>query len=83
MGSQATTIKQAWEAWQEGAEAGYIRNRSGEVYKPASLRFYEKAMRLRVLPEFGSTRLADLHRTDLQEYADGLLAGGSTRRPSR
>ena len=27
-------VEQAWEAWREGAEAGTIRNRSGDRYKP-------------------------------------------------
>jgi integrase len=71
-----TTVRQAWEAWDAGARAGTVRNRSGDVYKPASLRSYERAMRLRLLPEFGSVRLADLRRADIQEFADGLLADG-------
>lgn len=33
-------------------------------------------MRLRVLPGFGHLRLGELHRPDLQEFADGLLAEG-------
>ena len=69
-----TTIRQAWEAWYEGAREGNVRNRSGEEFKPSALRSYERAMRLRVLPEFGPTRLADLRRPDLQALADELLA---------
>jgi integrase len=71
-----TTIREAWEAWHRGAEEGTIRNRSGDVYKPSALRSYERGMRLRVLPGFGSTRLVDVRRADLQEFADGLLADG-------
>jgi integrase len=67
-----TTVRQAWEAWYEGARAGTVTNRSGDPYKPSALRSYERGMRLRVLPEFGATRLADLRRPDLQEFADGL-----------
>jgi hypothetical protein len=51
-----------------------IRNKSGDRYKPASLRDYERNMRLRVLPELGGVQLTDLRRPDLQEFADGLLA---------
>ena len=54
------------------------RASEGNNYKPSALRAYERAMRLRVLPEFGDVRLADLHRPDLQEFADGLLADGSS-----
>ena len=71
-----TTIREAWETWHEGAKAGTIRNRSGDEYKPGALRSYERAMRLRVLPELGATRLADIRRADLQEFVDGLLAEG-------
>lgn len=72
-----TTVRQAWEAWYQGARAGTVTNRSGDPYKPSALRSYERAMRLRVLPEFGATRLADLRRPDLQEFADGLLSDGA------
>ncbi len=71
-----TTVRQAWEAWQEGATAGAVTNRSGQRYKPSSLRSYEQAMRLRVLPWFAQTRLADLGRPDLQEFVNALIAEG-------
>jgi integrase len=71
-----TTLREAWESWHAGAQAGTIRSRSGEVYKPSSLRSYEKAMRLRVLEPLGAVRLADITRPDLQEFADRLLAEG-------
>ncbi len=71
-----TTILEAWQAWHEGATAGTVRNRSGDPYKPSALRSYERAMRLRVLPEFGGARLADVRRADLQDFADELLGDG-------
>jgi integrase len=71
-----TTIRQAWEEWLGGAEAGTVRNRSGDPFKPSALRAYRGAMRLRVLPELGDVRLDELRRSDLQEFADGLLAEG-------
>src|SRR5919201_1879681 len=71
-----TKVREAWKEWREGARAGTIRNRSGDVYKPAALRSYETAMRLRVLPELGAARLADLRRPDVQGFADRLLASG-------
>ena len=72
-----TTVTQAWSAWQEGARAGTIRNRGGETFKPATLRAYETAMRLRVLDDFGAVRLADVRRVDLQDLVDRLLAEGA------
>jgi integrase len=71
-----TTIRAAWCAWLEGAKAGVIRNRSGDPYKPSALRSYERAMRLRVLPEFGAAKLADVGRRDLQRFVRRLQADG-------
>ncbi|MEZ5078431.1 MAG: tyrosine-type recombinase/integrase [Solirubrobacterales bacterium] len=69
-------LQEAWEAWYAGAQAGTVTNRSGDRYKPSALRSYERAMRLRVLPKFRATRISELHRPDLQEFADGLLSDG-------
>jgi hypothetical protein len=71
-----TTIKQAWEVWYEGAKGGTVRNRSGDTFKPSALRSYERAMRLRILPEFGAVRPADVRRPDLQTFVNGLLTKG-------
>jgi integrase len=71
-----TTIGEAWEAWREGAEAGVIRNRSGDRYKPSAIRGCDQGMRLRVLPEFAPIRLADLDRVDLQALIHRLLERG-------
>jgi integrase len=70
------TVEQAWKAWHQGAKAGSVTNRSGDPYKSSALRSYERAMRLRVLPTFRSVRLMDLHRSDLQGFADSLLTEG-------
>lgn len=71
-----TTVRQAWETWIAGAERGTICNRSGDPFKPSALRAYRSAMVNRVLREIGAARLADLHRTDLQDFADSLLSEG-------
>ena len=71
-----TRLREAWDVWIEGARSGTIRNRSGDPFKPSALRAYEGAMRREVLPEFGATKLADLTRPDLQQFADRLLARG-------
>lgn len=71
-----TTIRQAWEAWLEGAKNGTVRTRSGDAFKPSALRSYEAAMRLRILPELGATRLGDLTRVALQDVVDRMLAKG-------
>lgn len=74
--SRPTTVRQAWEQWRAAAEVGTVRNRSGERYKPSSLRNYDLAMRSRVLPQFGSVKLTDLTRGDLQDFVERLLESG-------
>ncbi len=71
-----TTVREAWENWHAGAQAGTIRNRSGDPYKPSALRAYERAMRLRLLPEFGGAKLTNLQRPDLQRLVYRLSASG-------
>jgi integrase len=70
------TLRAAAEAWLEGAKSGAIRTRSGDPYKPSCIRGYEQALTQRILPEFGGGKLGDIRRTDLQDFADGLLAEG-------
>ncbi len=69
--------------WLAGARAGTIRTRSGDVYKPSTIRSYAQALRglgdgrSGLLREFGTRRLSDLTVDDVQGYADRLLAGGA------
>jgi integrase len=71
-----TTLREAADAWLEGARAGVIRTRSGDPYKPGALRSYERTLRLRVLPTLGAWRVSEIARTDLQDIVDELLAKG-------
>jgi integrase len=79
----AITFGQAAELWLAGVRAGSIRNRSGDVYKPSTIRSYELALRGPrgggggLLREFARIRLSDLCIDDIQEYADRLLAAGA------
>ena len=70
------TLREAAEAWLEGARAGSIRNRSGDRYKPSVLRGYETSLRLRVVPELGNRKVSEIRRRDIQDLADGLLGQG-------
>ena len=71
-----TTLREAADAWLEGARSGLIRNRSGDIFKPSVIRSYDSALRLRVLPDLGSHRLVDIRRVDVQDFADRMLAEG-------
>ena len=67
------SLSEAWEAWLEGARAGTILNRSRKPYKPSALRSYDRAMRLRVLPKLGRSRLTEIAHDQLQDFADELM----------
>ena len=68
-----TTVEQAAWLWLEGALKGAVRDRSGRIYKPGTLREYQRSLAQRVLPEFGETRLSDLRRAEVQAFVDRLL----------
>jgi integrase len=70
------TVRQAAEEWLLAAEAGIIRTRSGDPYKPSALRAYRQALRKRVLPQIGSQRLSAVTRNQLQDLLDRLVAKG-------
>jgi integrase len=72
----AITVAQAGDAWLQGARDGWIRNRSGDRYKPAAIRAYETGWRVRVKPVLGSLRLSDVTRNDVQDLVDTLVADG-------
>ena len=69
-----TTLREAGDAWLEGARSGVIRTRSGDVYKPSTIRGYEAALTQRIYPELGAHRLSEIQRRDLQRLADEMLA---------
>src|ERR1039458_3916324 len=45
----STTLREAAEAWLEGARAGLIRAAGGNPYKPSTIRSYDQTLELRVL----------------------------------
>lgn len=71
-----TTLREAADEWLAGAREGTVRSRNGRVYKPATLRGYERALDKRVLPALGHMRLSEVRRMDVQDLADRLLAEG-------
>jgi integrase len=79
----ALTFAEAAERWLQGVRAGSIRTRSGDRYKPSTIRSYEQALRGPkggtggLLREFGGVKLSDLTLDDVQSYADRLLTSGA------
>jgi len=72
-----TTVRQAGEEWLAGARSGGIRNRSGDIYKPSTLRGYSRALRDHVYPALGSARVSEVRRRDVQNLAEAILATGA------
>ena len=72
--SRLTVGEAAW-LWLEAAHTGAVKDR-GAALTAGDPGEYELALRSRVLPEFGAVRLSELRRTDLQAFADKLLASG-------
>ena len=70
--STTATVAEVAEAWLVGAEAGTITASSGSPYAASSVRAYERALRLRVLPALGSRPLCELRRTEIQRFADEI-----------
>jgi len=70
------TLSQAAEEWLAAAEAGIVRTRSGDPYKPSALRAYRQALRATLLPALGQQRLSAITSNRLQELADELAAAG-------
>jgi hypothetical protein len=64
------TLNQAADDWLEAANASLILNRSGDHYKPSALRGYEQALRHRILPVLGASRLSDIRRSDVQRLVN-------------
>jgi integrase len=70
--AKPTVLREFADAWLAGAGDGSIRNRSGDRYKPSTVRGYEQALREYVLPEIGAAKLQELRRQDIQRLADDL-----------
>jgi integrase len=71
-----TTLREAAEQWLSLAEAGVVRTRSGDPYKPSALRSYRGALTTRVLPALGHLRLSSITRNSVQDLVDRLVAEG-------
>lgn len=70
------TVAAALEAFVAGMADGTIRPKGRGSYARATLRSYEKSVRLHLIPAFGTVRVAELRRADVQDLADELLADG-------
>jgi integrase len=67
------TLRQAVDEFLEAARKGEVRNKRKQVFKPATIRQYESALKQRVLPELGESRLSDIESRDLLALKERLL----------
>jgi integrase len=70
------TLREAATRWLNGAKDGSIRSRSGDPFKPSTIRSYSSALDLYVIRDLGGARLSEIRRIDLQDLADRLHARG-------
>lgn len=72
------TIQEVADEFLDGARKGAVRDRSGREYKPSTIRGYERALKLRLLPAFGHLRLTELRRGQIQALVDKMAAEGQS-----
>jgi integrase len=70
------TVADAGEALMAEMRDGTLMSRSGEEYKPATVRRYEEALRLHIGPELGHVRLSDVKRAHVKEMWKNWLRAG-------
>jgi integrase len=77
------TLYEAMVEFVAGMEAGEVRPRGRERYKPNTIRSYERAIRLHLHgSELGALRPAEVRRSDVQAFVDRLLVDMSARSAS-
>ena len=74
--AEPVTVNDAADALIAGMTSGAVRTRSGDPYKPSSIRSYREALDLHVRPDLGAMRLGDVKRRHVQALADDLVADG-------
>lgn len=79
----AELVADAWAVTLAGIQRGEIRTRSREPYAPLTIRRYDQAMKLHVLPSLGPLHLSDVQRSDIAALVrrlEAAKAAGSTVR---
>jgi integrase len=79
-GAAAPRFRDYAAAWLADAERGVRRTRSGEVYRPSTLRGYRQALDDVLLPALGPKRLSEITRGELHQLVQRLTREG--RKPS-
>jgi integrase len=71
------TLSKALSEFVRGMEAGQVRPKGRERYKPNTVRSYERALRVHIEGSgVAGIKVGNLQRRELQGFADELLASG-------
>lgn len=70
------TVADAAEELLTGMTDGTILSRSRRPYRPATVRSYERSLRLRILPELGRLKLTAVQPGHVQRFAEALAREG-------
>lgn len=76
-GGVPITVRAAGDALIAGMRQGSVLNRSGDRYKPKTIRGYEQALRDHIYPDLGGSKLARLHRNQVQDLVERMAASGA------
>jgi integrase len=69
------TLAEGVEDFVEKMKSGEVRPKRRAAYKPATIRTYDQHVRLYLADShLGQTRVTEVSKPDVQEFADGLLA---------
>jgi len=71
-----TSMREACDAWIADARKGIVRPRSGDPFKPGTIRAYDQALRLRVYPTLADVAFYRVRRVHLQDLVDQLVVAG-------
>ena len=71
-----TRLEEAAKTLIAGMRDGSIYDRSGKRYKPATIRSYERNLRLHILPRLGARKLSQIERRDVQRLVEQLHGAG-------
>ncbi len=75
-GPSARTVREAGNELKDGMESGAAQSRSGDRYRPSTIRSYREALAARVVPPFGAMKLTDVRRRHVQALVDEMLTDG-------
>jgi integrase len=75
-GPRGATVREAGDALIADMVRGVARARGGDPYKPRLISDYRRALERWIYPAFGSAKLPDLRRRQIQALIDQMVAKG-------